>query len=356
MESMDGPDLSRLPDDVLVHVFQMLPLSDRARLASCCRRLCALMHHPSLWTHVTLGLRVAVDTKIRTVKKQEITKIYWTMTRKYGQYFRNVHVVMNSGVIGTRSLEVLNFANMEPQATATPTAALVSSFPNLEELHVNIISLSDQLLLELSGASGKRSPLRCLVIRHIDSKLQMYISLEHALGMWPLTIHDSSFPQLSSAAWKQLAAASPSLKVECCLRIDKLPELSEIIRPETPLVKLQVVCENATEESAVGLYQDLGKNHCETLQHLYLSIRSDTDSRHTERMQRELKDMLLACSRLQHLVCDVDLCHQHLDEVRDSRRWTTLRFNPSRIITDQDMGEGAVSDSTSPWGKDRMES
>ncbi|KAL8613076.1 hypothetical protein ACOMHN_035017 [Nucella lapillus] len=234
--------------------------------------------------------------------------------------------------------------------SGSPTATLISTFPNLQELHVNIINLSDQLLQELSSPR-RRTPLCSLVIRHIDLRPQPSpddMIWEVILQSPENPVKGPSFPQLSPAAWKQLAKASPSLKVECCVVVaDELPELSEIIRPETPLVKLKVVCGRAEEESVVRLYQDLGQNHHETLEDLELSMGSETNRLHTERMQGHLKDMVLACSRVQHLVCDVELHHHHLDEVRDSRLWKTFRFNPSRVITTEDGVEGAGSDSTS---------
>ncbi|KAL8613078.1 hypothetical protein ACOMHN_035019 [Nucella lapillus] len=228
--------------------------------------------------------------------------------------------------------------------SGSPTATLISTFPNLQELHLNIINLSDQLLQELSSPR-RHTPLHSLVIRHIDLRPEplsdpnrdLFLRLVYQLA--DFKVNGQSFPQLSPATWKQLAKASPSLKVECCVVVaDELPELSEIIRPETPLVKLKVVCGRAEEESVVRLYQDLGQNHHETLEDLELSMGSETNRLHTERMQGHLKDMVLACSRMRHLVCDVDLHHQYLVEVRDSRLWKTLRFNPSRVITTEDGG------------------
>ncbi|KAL8601062.1 hypothetical protein ACOMHN_040763 [Nucella lapillus] len=237
-----------------------------------------------------------------------------------------------------------------PAGSPPPTATLISTFPNLQELHVNIRNLSDQLLEELSSP-GRGTPLRRLVIRHIDfgPKPSPDITVfPKLLRLFRPIISDSSFPQLSSAAWKQLANASPSLKVECCVVVAKqLPELSEIIRSETPLVKFTVVCGSAEEESVVRLYQDLGQNHRETLEHIELSMGSEANRLHTERMQRHWKDMVLACSRVRRLVCDLDLHPQHLEEVNNSREWITFALNTSCAITTQDRGEGAGSDSTS---------
>ncbi|KAL8600044.1 hypothetical protein ACOMHN_039277 [Nucella lapillus] len=477
---MAGPCFSTLPDELLVHVFQMLALPERGRLARSCRRLSAVMNCASLWTDVTLNL--VEDGRSRIEVEERVIKRDRKMIKKYGQYFQNVSVVMKCGRVESRSLKKLtslcqrqvikrvtlncdsflsvlmnmmseipgykrphkisvhcakkmiyraldsieegfisllgpdghltmelpseianiennyrqelcfefslNFyirllldrtrskkiftvlkklilSNSTPDKRLTlmfpdvlsgsppPTPTLISTFPNLQELHVNTRSLSDQLLQELSSP-GRATPLRSLVIKHI--KLHPieppdYLTLSWDMSRLVILIKwCPPFPRVSSAAWKQLANASPSLKVECCVLVDdRLPELSRIIQPETPLVKLKIYCGHAEEEKRVRLYQDLGQNHHETLEDLELTIKSVINRLHsTERMLRHWKDMVLACSRVRRLVCDLEIHPQHLREVSGSRQWRAFVVNPRRVVTIEDRGEGAGSDSTSP--------
>ncbi|KAL8563295.1 hypothetical protein ACOMHN_063957 [Nucella lapillus] len=425
---MDGPDLSSLPDVVLLHLFQMLPLPDRGRLASCCSSLSHLMTNPSVWRDVSLRLEVDVETitNDQQINKTSLVEGFGAGDRaviwKYCEHFHNIRLLMSSVKIESRTLEVLaglcrrnaiktvvlrfdslfsklmelpslivqavmssvgtifplttpstvvafinmlgedvritvelphnnqrelflvfihlflavNFyrsyksrkgcsllrklvlsRNVTPEkrfhrTDATPTATLVSSFPNLEDLHVNMVNLSDQLLQALSAPSRKQTPLRCLVIRHISDR---YVA----------------FPKVSSAVWACLAEVNPSLRVECCVVADTLPLLSEIVKPDTPLVKLKVDCKLYPVQNMLALYK-LGIDLRGSLQHVDLSIgKDDTYMNHTKEMQLGLKNMVLECRELQHLTCSVHMHQRLVDLLRDSRQWGTFRFNPSRI-------------------------
>ncbi|KAL8567044.1 hypothetical protein ACOMHN_027473 [Nucella lapillus] len=110
--AMAEPDLSRLPCVALVPLFKALSLPDRGRLASCCRRLPAMMAHGSVWTDVTLELGVSVHSEgpagthtgdvVGSLRARDRVLI-----QKYGQYFKKVHVVVSSTHIDRDSVDVL---------------------------------------------------------------------------------------------------------------------------------------------------------------------------------------------------------------------------------------------------------
>ncbi|KAL8563229.1 hypothetical protein ACOMHN_065871 [Nucella lapillus] len=447
-------DLSLLPDVVLRHLFKVLPVCARGRLAMCCQTLSTVIDFADVWMDITLGL----DVNVRRVHNQRLDlhdpgKVMESLQardqvliEKYGGYFKNVHVVMSAGHIELESLTELAWLSMKgmvksldlrldkyqsqitkwrrhPQAkidlinrnlnsdnffstvncspvkrpdttahvmehlrrpgtsisitlcprkrgaghppvlvqqyvqyadqyvvrdfycgpksmecrtlltrldlatstrteadlarmsrrlTSTPTAQLVACFPGLQELHVNTGNLSEQLLQELS-APGRTAPLRSLHIRK-DEGLDMPCS------------------DLPSAAWSGLVNANPSLKVLCVVITYDLPLLSNVIKPETPLVELRVSCMEGERDSLLELYE-LCTRHSSTLELLSLSLLGNRQVLKENTILDSFEDVVKTCQQLRHLHCAFEIRERFLmDLARDSRQWRTFRFSPPRII------------------------
>ncbi|KAL8602723.1 hypothetical protein ACOMHN_062937 [Nucella lapillus] len=195
-----------------------------------------------------------------------------------------------------------------------PTAQLVARFPALQELSVSVGNVSEQLLQALS-APGRTAPLRRLALRHEDGDLR-------------------PCPRLSSAAWSRLVKASPSLSVAYCVVTHRLPLLCDVLKPETPLARLAVSCLKSFRGHLLELYR-MCRQHGSTLEVLHLSL-APCPRLKDDAMLDSFEDMAKTCPRLRHLCCAIEIRQQLLLHLaRDSRRWTTFRFSPQRILASQ---------------------
>ena len=118
--------------------------------------------------------------------------------------------------------------------TATPTAALVSTFPSLQHLHLSAFSLSENLLKELSQTSTRLCPLSTL---QLELPNPYVVRIRHCYSSLP-----RSLPELSSEAWSQLVAACPRLQVLCTIGGVCSWQLQSVFKPEVPLVCVKVTC------------------------------------------------------------------------------------------------------------------
>ncbi|XP_076441198.1 uncharacterized protein LOC143280442 [Babylonia areolata] len=201
-------------------------------------------------------------------------------------------------------------AKRDHRLSSAPTAKLIFQFPALQVLQLSTSNMSDALLMELADTSGRRCPLQSLVVRCME---------------WKPNLRTSDFPQLSSAAWKKLSSASPSLTVTCQILVDHLPPLSHVIKPETPLVKLKVRCTSRCLQ-VLELF-DVCREHSSTLQDLNLSLKVQD-----VRVEEGLVNTVKACPRLQHLTCNMYIDFKIVQDLKtDSRQWRTFRFNVSRV-------------------------
>ncbi|KAL8567043.1 hypothetical protein ACOMHN_027472 [Nucella lapillus] len=199
--------------------------------------------------------------------------------------------------LSTLAMSEEELSKLESQLSSTPTAQLVSRFPSLQELRVNMVSLSEPLLEALS-APGRRAPLCGLSIRHVD----------HRQG------------------------PNPHLVSFYLVTVD-LPLLSGVLKPETPLVRLKVDCFRSDSDSLRELYQ-LCNRHRGTLQHFHLAIVSNREVLRMNQAQEGLERMVKRCTQLRHLLCSVEVREDLLvDLARLARPWKTFRFNPLRLVT-----------------------
>ncbi|XP_076440986.1 F-box/LRR-repeat protein 21-like [Babylonia areolata] len=209
---------------------------------------------------------------------------------------------------------------MNHRLPSAPTAFLVSQFPALQELQVSLGNATDALLFELADTSRRWCPLRSLVLKHLDWE-------------WKSNAETSDFPQLSSAAWKKVSSASPSLTVICKFIIRYTPLLSSVIKPETPLVKLKVRCYSRCLQ--VRELSKLCREHSSTLEDLNLSLLVQD-----VRVEEELVNTVKACPKLQHLTCDMYIGSQLVRDLAtdNCRQWRTLRFSASRYMPQKKSG------------------
>ncbi|KAL8587568.1 hypothetical protein ACOMHN_000974 [Nucella lapillus] len=183
-----------------------------------------------------------------------------------------------------------------------------------------MVNLSDDLLRELSKVPGKRGPLCRLVISHISGPF----SLQARYG----SRGSKPFQHLSSDDWSQLAKACPSLKVEVVA--NNVYRLENTIKPETPLVKLDIHnCDIAMELKLCQLLQ----SHRSTLQDLSLTIRNFLGEMCSRCTQQHLVKMVLTCRKLRHLRLDMRVnCRTLLRLARVPRHWVTFAYRPDKVF------------------------
>ncbi|KAL8612887.1 hypothetical protein ACOMHN_038142 [Nucella lapillus] len=207
-------------------------------------------------------------------------------------------LVLPTGQIYTTEYTLVN--------SPSPTVGLIASLSSLQELHISANNLSDQLLLELSQAPGRRTPLR-----------QLVITFRKTWSTW------YSMAQLSSAAWHELTRACPSLAVDCrlVLLVEPSSEVLFFIKPETPIRKLAVDYRLDQTQSVLNIYS-LCRDHASTLQYLDVFL--------TKRFRGQLEvceaqqSLLDACPGLHHHVAYLDMLvtiESHRSPALSTRRW-----------------------------------
>lgn len=110
---------------------------------------------------------------------------------------------------------------VQPLTLASPTVTLVSRLASLQHLLLRSFNISDQLLHALSAAD--RCRLRSLSVSVLDSSFD-----------------DRHPPEVSSAAWAEVASACPALEVRVIVKeLVSQSALERLFKPETPVVSVE---------------------------------------------------------------------------------------------------------------------
>ncbi|KAH0504866.1 F-box/LRR-repeat protein 21 [Microtus ochrogaster] len=208
------PDWGTLPQHVILHIFQYLPLIDRARASSVCRSWNEVFHVPDLWKKFEFELNRSATSYFKSTHPDLIQQII----RKHAVHLQYVSLKVRSRVracASVRSLVVfvnstssssvkigdapldhpslkILVANSSdtllllkmsscPHVSSDGTLCVADYYQGLRELALNYYILSDELLLALSSETHVNlEHLRIDVVSDNPGQIQFHSIKKHS--------------------------------------------------------------------------------------------------------------------------------------------------------------------------------